>query len=490
MKMKKCPFCEWEISSTAKKCKHCGERVKEQNSEEWKNKKSNKTTARRAVKKTIEKADDWPKQSKISKFISDNLLLVIIWAIIIFSVVKSFFNNTNNQWNNIENDVDESTEITESIDNGHIKYKIKGGDNNITPTYNWFILFKDKIWECEITWSGEIIDFIELVKNTKNGETIRVNRGEPDEKDWECNHKSNVNTSDWKNIAILLDNSYSKNEDWDIDKSWPNQRIDSLGGYINNNYLPNWSKIEIVFMFTTVSKDNSNEPDGNIYKFKIDPSVFSIKYIKNSGWDDIRFEDWRHFINLWETSISYTFSWIEQNDIKCIYDAWNNEHVCYDAENVYKKIQNIYSQIYDKDERHTDDIMLIKTLSMSKSWFSWFDKEEVFILTKWEFVIWYEDENKYLSKLKQKYKTQWWHDQWVEKTHSLSEFNMRYANRYQKDSKYESFWSEAIEALRPELPVCSWVKVYVIWLTRSAEFKPLAEKVYNQIFAPCEVIFK
>ena len=243
-------------------------------------------------------------------------------------------------------------------------------------------------------------------------------------------------------------------------------------------------------MFTTVSKDNSNEPDGNIYKFKIDPSVFSIKYIKNSGWDDIRFEDWRHFINLWETSISYTFSWIEQNDIKCIYDAWNNEHVCYDAENVYKKIQNIYSQIYDKDERHTDDIMLIKTLSMSKSWFSWFDKEEVFILTKWEFVIWYEDENKYLSKLKQKYKTQWWHDQWVEKTHSLSEFNMRYANRYQKDSKYESFWSEAIEALRPELPVCSWVKVYVIWLTRSAEFKPLAEKVYNQIFAPCEVIFK
>lgn len=37
MKIKKCPFCEWEISSTAKKCKHCGERVKWKDSEKiWK----------------------------------------------------------------------------------------------------------------------------------------------------------------------------------------------------------------------------------------------------------------------------------------------------------------------------------------------------------------------------------------------------------------------------------------------------------------------
>ena len=145
--------------------------------------------------------------------------------------------------------------------------------------------------------------------------------------------------------------------------------------------------------------------------------------------------------------------------------------------------------IYDKDGKHTNNLF-IKTLSMNKDRFSGFDKDEVLIFTSWEFKTWEEYEKEHLTKLKQKYKNQWGHDQWVDKTHNLAEFNMRYANRYQKDSKYESFWTEAIEALRPKIPVCEWVKINVIWLTRSAEFKPLAEKIYKQIFEPCEVIFK
>jgi hypothetical protein len=39
---------------------------------------------------------------------------------------------------------------------------------------------------------------------------------------------------------------------------------------------------------------------------------------------------------------------------------------------------------------------------------------------------------------------------------------MIYANWYQKDSKYESFWSDAIEVLRPQLPLCDDAIIHVI----------------------------
>lgn len=491
MKIKKCPFCEWEISSSAKKCKHCGEWLKWSNYENWEisSKSSNKATKVKATKKTTKrtkKTDNWFNRSKILKFISDNLVLVIVWVIIVFLVLKSLLKSESNQWNNIEYDIDESTEITGNTKENETKFRVKW--ENIKATNYGYILFPNKIWECEIRWE-DIKDFVTAVKNTPDWEIIK--KVDAKDENWTCPNQNNwdLDITNWKNIAILFDNSYSKDQNGDIDKSWPNKRMASLKNYFNENYLPNGSTIDIVFMFTAMPNDNSEEPDGNINKFKIDFSAFPIKYIKDSWGDDIWYLDKRNFLIFENTNISYTFSWIEDNDIKCMNDTWNNEYICYDAESVYQKIQAIYSQIYDKDGKHTNNLF-IKTLSMNKDRFSGFDKDEVLIFTSWEFKTWEEYEKEHLTKLKQKYKNQWGHDQWVDKTHNLAEFNMRYANRYQKDSKYESFWTEAIEALRPKIPVCEWVKINVIWLTRSAEFKPLAEKIYKQIFEPCEVIFK
>ncbi len=486
--MKKCPFCEWDVSETAKKCKHCWEWVIE-NKIENKDKddeieyEESTSYAKKNHKKNTQKNrnNNWEWESKVSKFLSDNFVFIVIWVIAIFFMAKSLLKDSSNQWNYVNENLDETTENSEIIDNDETEFALKWWNNTIIATNYWYTLFPNTVWECEIRWEKEIKAFVDAVKNTKDWDVI----------DRSCprQYSNELNTSWWKGIGILFDNAYSKNQDWEINEAWPNQRMALLWDYIRENKLLNWSKIDFTYMFTIIPDDNSEEPDDNLYRFTIDSSAFPITYIKDKWWNNIRYIDWRYFLSFENTELSYTFSWIKEKDIKCTNQSVNT-YICYDSESVYQKIKNIYDTNYDKNEKHTNN-MLLKTLATKNNRFSglW-KKDDVYIITNWEFKIWYEWEVKYLSDLKQKYKNIWKHDAWADKTHNLTDFNMAYANWYQKDSKYESFWTDAIEVLRPQLPVCDNVNIHIIWLANSAEFKPLTENIYRQIFDPCSVLFK
>lgn len=484
--MRNCPFCEWEISNTAKKCKHCWEWVVEKEIKITEEDEDDVPYTSEKTKKSTpknKKNHDWDGQSKISKFISDNFVFIIIWVIVIFFMAKSLLKDSNKQWNYIDEEVDETIESSEMIDdetNFNLKWSSKDINKIIISTDYWYKLFPNTVWECEIKWEREIKAFVDAVNKADEWNII----------DWTCpNQYVKWDIAWWKNIGILFDNAYSKNQNWEINEIWPDQRIALLWDYMRENKLLDWSKIDLTYMFTIIPNDNSEEPDDNTYTFTIDSSAFPITYIKDKWWNNIRYIDWRYFLNFDDTEISYTFSWIKEKDNKCISQSVNS-YICYDAESVYQKIKNIYDTNYDKDEKHTNN-MLVKTLATKNNRFSglW-KKDEIYIITNWEFKIWYEWEVKYLSNLKQKYKNIWKHDAWADKTHNLTDFNMIYANWYQKDSKYESFWSDAIEVLRPQLPLCDDIIIHVIWLANSAEFKPLAENVYKQIFNPCNVSFK
>ena len=482
--MRNCPFCEWEISPTAKKCKHCGEWVVEKKidiNEEDNNEEDVSYVRKKTKKNTPKNNHGWDEQSKFSKFISDNFVFIVIWVIVIFIMAKSLLKDSNKQWNYIDEAIDNTIENSEIIDDDETEFALKGWDNSIIATNYWYMLFPNTVWECEIKGEKEIKAFVKAVKSTKDWDVI----------DWNCPRQYNNQWNNWwwKDIGILFDNAYSKNQNWEIDEKWPDQRMALLWDYMRENKLLNWSKIDFTYMFTIIPDDNSEEPDDNLYRFTIDSSAFPITYIKNKWWDNIRYIDWRYFLSFENTEISYTFSWIKEEDNKCINQSVNS-YTCYDSESVYQKILNIYDTNYDKSEKHTNN-MLVKTLATKNNRFSWlWKKDEIYIITNREFKIWYEWEYKFLSNLKQKYKNIWKHDAWADKTHNLTDFNMIYANWYQKDSKYASFWNDAIEVLRPQLPLCDNVNIYIIWLANSAEFKPLAENVYRQIFNPCTVSFK
>lgn len=459
-----CPYCEWDISETAQKCKHCWEWVVKESIEQFITNNKTKVKTEETNSKLYNK--------KISKFLSEYWILLIVWLIIIaISALKPNSNSSSHtNFDNIET-------TNELIDSTFWYYELVGNNKEIIPTENWFTIFQNTVWECEIRWEDEIINFVDAVRDAKEWEIIQRT----------CNNnKSNNNNYWWKNIAILFDNSYSKDLNWNIDKSWPRQRMISLWNYLTNNDFTNWSIIDLVFMFTVKPNDNSEEPDSNLYQFLIDTSKFKIVYVKHWKWKPF-YDDKRKTLIYRNVQLLPTISW-NTKESKCISNG-NYNFICYDAESIYKKIYDTYIQKYDKEDKHTNN-MFIKTLAMNKDRFSSGKKDEIYIFTNWEFKIGYERETMYLLNLKQKYIHQRKHDVWADKTHNLTEFNMRHANRYQKDNKYESFRNEAINVLHPLLPACEWVKISIIWLTRSTEFKPLAQTIYNKIFAPCEVLFQ
>lgn len=460
--MKKCPFCEWEVSETAKKCKHCWEWIKENVYSVDEN--DNKRQLTKWGKKVWNNV--WKSQSKIQKFLSDYWILLVIWAVVLYAAIfgRGGKNDGSVAHQESNNDVSVST------------YELIGDNDDIIKTEKWFTIFPNSIWECDIDWEKEIKKFVEAVKEAKDWEIVKRT----------CKNQNITVNDNWNNVAFLFDNSYSQDLNWNIDKKWPYNRMLSMWNYLNNRNFPDLSILDFVFIFTIKPEDNSEEPDGNLYHFSINPSAFTTEYIKEWNWEPFYDDKRKKLIYRNDVKLNVSVSW--WNNIKCIVNG-SNSFVCYDTDSVYEKIYEIYSKEYDVDSKHTNN-MFMKTLAMNNDRFYWWNKDEVYIFTNWEFKIWYEREKMYLSKLKQKYKDQRKHDGWADKTHNLTEFNMRYANRYQKDGKYESFWLETIDALRSQLPVCEWIKIHVIWLTRSAEFKPLAEKIYSKIFEPCEVLFQ
>ena len=447
MKNKKCPFCEWEISPTAKKCKHCWE---------W---------LRKKIKEDNDKTDLW---KMIKDFVWEYWIFLIIWGIILYFWLKP--SNTQNIIETSSQDIEVENTITE--------YRLgDNSDNYIIPTEKWYTIFPNSLWECEIQWDDAIKAFVQAIKSTKEGEII----------DYTCENNNTIIKKEWSHTTFLFDNSYSVDAYWNIDTSWPQQRIVTIWNYLKN--ISNLSSLYFTFMFTKKPNDNSEEPDGNLYHFWIDPSKFIVNYVKK--WKEKPFyDDKRKNLIFRNIGLNVVLSWGSQS-ISCIYNGqinWIHEYTCLDVENVYKEIQDIYSNDYNKEEKHTN--IILKNITMDGKRFSKWQQDDIYIFTDGEFNVWYERETENLANLKQKYKKQRKHDAWADKTHNLAEFNERNTNRYQKDNKYESFRTEAIDVLRPEIPACEWVNIHVIWITRSTEFKPLAEKIYKQIFEPCEVLFQ
>lgn len=459
--MSYCPYCEWEISEKAKKCKHCWEWIKE---EIWKEELdvSNRNLTQNLWKKTE------GYQSRMASFLSDYWILLIIGVAVLFFLLKPNNQKLNVDWINQLIKLDNITTW---------KYELVTNSEDIIATEKWYTLFPNSLWECDIVGEKEIIKFVDAIRGAKKGEIIN----------WTCQSKKVfTDNNTWTHVGFFFDNSYSKDLNWIIDKNWPNQRMTMLWNYLTNSKFSNGTLLDFIFMFTVKPEDNSEEPDGNLYHFWIDTSKFTMVYIK--GWKkEPYYDDKRKTLIYRDVELGVSLSWGNQAT-KCINKS-STDFICYDAESIYEKIQDIYKQIYDKEDKHTNN-MFVKTLVMNKNRFVWWNKDEIYILTNWEFKIWYEREFMYLTNLKQRYKNQWRHDAWVDKTHNLTEFTMRNTNWYQKDDKYGSFWTEAIDVLQPQLPICEWVKVNIIWLTRSTEFKPLAEKIYTQIFSPCEILFQ
>lgn len=443
--MKKCPFCDWEVWPKAQKCKHCGEWLWKKPEHKW---------------------------NKFKTFLSEYWIFLAIWILILFLYFQPEKDQSNTGTINRE-----TTTNNDNLSNEQ-EYELVGDSKDVIANNKWFTIFPNKVWECNIEWDTEITDFVDAIRKAKVGE--KIDRTCPNQR---IDSYTNDNNS---YIAFLFDNSYSENLNWNLDKEWPNQRMATIWNYLTNRKFTNGTSLDFIFMFTVQPNDNSEEPDSNLYHFWIDTSKFSTIYIKDWKTEPF-YDDKRKTLIFRDVKLRTELSWWNQT-AKCIKKN-NYDFICYDAESVYQKIQDIYSKTYDKEDKHTNN-MFIKTLAMNQNWFSWNEKDEIFIFTNWEFKIWYERETMYLSDLKAKYKRQWKHDEWADKTHNLTDFNMRYANRYQKDSKYESFRSDAIDILQPQIPNCEWVTIHVIWLTRSTEFKPLAEKIYKKIFEPCEVLFQ
>lgn len=481
--MKNCPYCEWEISDTARKCKHCWEWVKEKkeiiedddnysepeekwsrkiNSKKWKINKDKKT-------ETVHE-NETKKWNRIKEFISDYwIILCIAWFLLLKPLYNQYFNQ--NKETIAERDYNIEKELAYSNLEEELtkKYELVWwGD--ITWSNEWYILFPGTEWEYRIEWESNIIAFTDAIKDAKKWEIIK----------WQ---QSKINKSQsnnyWVNSTILIDNSYSEGLNWEIDKSWPEQRLGYLKNYLNRDNFPDWSKIDLSFLYTVIPDDNSEEPDSNMYHIKINSSDFDILFKKTWKWDPF-YDNKRLTLIRRDVELIPTFS----GDEKCKNDVW--WYTCYDAESAFDLIYKLFKDKYDNDEKHTNN-MFLKSIAKDKDIIFWTDKDNVWIFTNWEFKVWYEWEEKYLSSLKKKYKTLWKHDEGADKTHNLTEFTMRYANWYQRDQKYETFWDEAIWVLKPQLPLCDNIEINIVWLSRSAEFKPLAEKVYNKIFKPCEV---
>ena len=461
--MKKCPYCEWRISDTAKKCKFCWE---------W-------------IDKTSKLG--WKKIDFVNLLLDNWIVILVIWLILYFIFFKdssktsldtSDYNPSTLDSHNYEEDLDDEV-INDDLE---YKYDIKAENNWVMIwTDKWYTLLPGKLWECKLNSNTQITNFIEKINEADNWWII----------DWNCPSLSSLYDDEyynWIKDAFFIDNTYSLDQNWDINTEWPADRISLLGNYINNSRYSNWAEIDVNFLYTIQPDDDSEEPDWNLYHFIIKSSAFPIKYRKQSKNNDkVIFRDERQFLNLKSVNITATLSWMDQDSITCIQSSARN-YVCYDADSVYNQIKKIYDFEYDKKEKHTDNIFL-KSLSMFKNWISW-DKNHIYIITDGEFKIGAEWEKKYLSWLKNKYKSLWKHDQWVDQTHNMTEFSMRYTNWYQKDAKYEQFRSEVIKTLKKEIPECIWTTINVVGLTRSAEYTPLAQAIYQQIFEPCTVYFK
>lgn len=57
--MRICPYCNWKISDTAKKCKHCWERVNQLNNHDESKKIENQKWEDKHFEKKIKKVNDW-----------------------------------------------------------------------------------------------------------------------------------------------------------------------------------------------------------------------------------------------------------------------------------------------------------------------------------------------------------------------------------------------------------------------------------------------